>query len=132
MAMTAYGRNLYANVMVGKQAAPDLYLALCNVMPVDSDTGSSISEGPTSRTQITGTAYDSLWSSPANGSSTYTGSLQIGATTADHWGTIVGYALCDTQDAGTGNAVFYGSLTPFTVNASIIYLDIQGIKVSVS
>jgi hypothetical protein len=132
MAMTTYGRSFYSALIVGKETAPvDLYLALCNAMPTDASTGATISEGPATRPLVSGGVQSALWGVPVDGVSTYGGTLTITATENDNWGTIVGYALCDTAAAGTGNVLFYGSVPSFTVNAALMYLDIQGIQVAV-
>ena len=68
MAMTDYGRNFYASLIVGKETSiGSLYLALCNVMPTAASTGATISEGPGTRTLLCSPSMSTSWSAPADG-----------------------------------------------------------------
>jgi hypothetical protein len=132
MPLSNYGRNFYAELIVGRRPSPPpMYLALCTALPTAASTGSSLVEVG-SRLLMPGGSGS--WSAATGGVCSYTSDLVITTTWEDDWGTIVGYAICDSVASGTGNVLFYGSTPPLVVDGSfsLMYLDIQGIEVGVS
>lgn len=92
-------------------AAPDTYVALCDAIVADDDTGSTISEpsgGSYARKQvnINGGAAPT-WDLAVEGDPSYVDNTdEIALTTATaSWGTIVAVAICDA--ATVGNLLMY-------------------------
>ena len=84
----------------------NICLALCTAAPVDSDTGSSI-------TEVSGNNYSrcthNTWDTAAGGASENTGAATF-ATPSGSWGLVTHIAICDATSAG--NMLWWGTATP--------------------
>lgn len=92
---------------------PATYVALLTVNAVDSDTGSSISDGSGTGVEVGtgGTGYSRLlvsnWAAPVNGATSNSGLLVFPSAVTD-WGVVTGVAICDAET--NGNVLFHGAL----------------------
>jgi hypothetical protein len=128
--MSTYGKNFYASLIVGlESAAPAMFLALCTTTPSASDSGATIAEAATGRVLLV--PGSGSWSTPTSGLTDYVHDFEYVLTDSDDWGTVNGYAICDSATTGTGNVLFYGSFSPFETNYQSIFVTISGISILV-
>lgn len=135
MGMSAYLENHLIDFLFrgfSFSAPTTLGIALVTSVPTDADTGATIQE-------VTGAGYarvavppsPSNWVS-SNGTTTGPSTGAVGATNnanniifstaQENWGTVVAVVILDGLTIGTGNIIFWGSLTtPITVHINEIF-----------
>jgi hypothetical protein len=97
---------------------PTIYVALVTTVATDASVGSTLVEPST-----TGTAYarkstaGADWNAAASGATSNANAITFATATGAGWGTIVGFALCDSGTAGAGNVIAWGSLTSKTISS---------------
>src|SRR5262249_54729147 len=93
-----------------------VYLALCTVVPTDSNTGATITEAT-----YTGYARKSIaavgFNSASSGQVTNSEILTFPACTAGS-STIIGWALCDKSGKGEGNVLWWGTCTSTVISTT--------------
>jgi hypothetical protein len=111
MPLSSYGRDLYADVIVGiTSAAPSLWLVICGTIVTDSDTGATLNELSPRFLLIPGSG---TWEQTSSGVRTYTGVTDFALEESDPaWGNVSSYAIVDSPTVGTGNVIFYGTISP--------------------
>jgi hypothetical protein len=91
-------------------------LALCTVVPSETSTGATITEG-----SYTGYARKviaaSALSAAASGSKTNSEALVFAECTSGS-STIIGYAICDSSTKGAGNMLYFGSATSTVISTT--------------
>lgn len=107
-AISDYLANALLDFMFRNQAysVPDLWVGFCDAAPVDSDTGSTISE-------LSGGSYARVnfldWTTAASGALQNNTAINFTTPTAD-WTTVTHSVICDASTLG--NLLFYGAATP--------------------
>jgi len=115
-----YAENKIIDHITGKTSftMPTIYIALVTTVPTDASIGSTLVEPSTG-----GTAYarkstaGADWNAAASGATDNANALTFATATGSGWGTIVGFALCDSATVGAGNVIAWGSLTSKTIAA---------------
>ena len=127
------------NFITGKEesmAKPaEAYLALCTVVPTNSSTGASITEGTAAegyaRLKVNGNLASAV---EAAKSSIKTNAELVGAAITGGEATIIGWALCDKKETGKGNVIAYGTCsstiisktqTPPTVASGKLIIELE-------
>lgn len=114
--LSNYGENALVNHLCRNSAytpAATLYLALCTADPTDAATGASMNEvansGSYARTAIT-------FGAAATRRVTQNAQVTFPAATGS-WGTVIHWAIVDTNTYGSGNVLAYGA---FGTSKSIV------------
>jgi hypothetical protein len=129
MPLSSYGRNFYADLIVGIESSPPaMWMVLTSVSVTSSDDGSTITEASPRFQLLPGSG---TWAQTSEGLRTYTGTTDYFLEESyDPWGLVVGYAIVDSLTAGTGNVLFYGSITPTEmIGPMVITFDDLAIEV---
>jgi hypothetical protein len=119
MPLSTYGRNFYADLIVGiESAAPTMWMVLTGAAVGASDDGSTIIEASPRYQMLPGSG---TWAQTSTGVRTYTGATDYYVEEDEpSWGEVVGYAIVDSLTVGTGNVLFYGAITPTVVTGPMI------------
>lgn len=113
-----YAENKVLDHMLGDGSftMPTAYLALCTAVPTDASTGATIVEATyTGYARLIINASD--MSAAASGSKTNTSALTFAACTAGS-STIIGFAIVDALSTGTGNVLYWGTVTSKVIDTS--------------
>ena len=107
----------------------NLYVALCETMPVDTDTGGTIDE-------VSGGGYTrmplDLWSAATGRMISNSSSIIFPAVTNNTIGVINSFAILDAATLSTGNMIAYGEISPDRqfLNGKTYGFDIGDVDVS--
>lgn len=114
-----------------------LAVALLTAIPVDADTGVTITEVANSNSYARQSLnpLDANWAAPSLGNGTTSNVSAITFPQASgSWGTVVAIAICDSATWGAGNVLFYGVLSTSRAvgNGDIFSLAIGDVVVTVN
>src|ERR1700682_153550 len=95
-----------------------VYMALCTVVPVDADTGATITEAT-----YTGYARKSIaagdWNAAAGAAANATNLNAITfAACSGSTSTIIGFAINDNSATGAGNNFYWGTVTSIVIDST--------------
>lgn len=101
----------------GTFAKPTTWLALTSTVPVETDTGATITEIPHTvgngyfRTAITGSnMWSQVYQAGGSGSIVNLQVVQYNQNLSVDWGWVSGVAIMDNSGDAVGNMLFYGNL----------------------
>ena len=118
MATSLAGQNAYADLITGIVTdAPVLYFVLLNAACGYETTGAQLDEAGQ---RFPLTPGDGFWEDTGNGLRTYTGPATLTVEDGETYGSIMGYAIVDTQTPSAGNVLFYGEFSPVTLQGPMI------------
>lgn len=90
-----------------------LAICLCTAAPVDSDSGSTITEVANSGSyaRVTLNPLDANWAATTTTGTTSNSSTITFPQASGPWGVVTHLAICDSSTYGSGNMLVYGTLT---------------------
>lgn len=91
---------------VAALTSPTVYLALYTVAPTDSTAGTEVSTSGTGYARIAAT-----FAAASGGATSLSGTHTFPTATGD-WGTVVAWAVMDSDVEGAGNVLYYGDVSP--------------------
>lgn len=89
---------------------PAKWIALCTVAVTDSATGTTITECNEAGRYGYARVQMNTWDVAASGATENTNDILFAQATGS-WGTVLDFAICDSEAVGSGNVLAYGSLT---------------------
>lgn len=118
--LSDYAELKFLEHVVGKTSftmPATVAVALCTTLPTDASTGATIAEVTNANSYARKTTAGTDWNSAAAGAISNVNAITFVTATGAGWGSIVGFAVCDSATWGAGNVLFWGSITSKTINA---------------